>query len=236
MRIDPEAAFDAQHADEYSAPYGPRLLSRRGLLRGLAAGAVFAPGAASASISALMCPPQVGTFGGGNVGGASGEGLLTEDFDYSGEVPDDGPGLRRLKMTNSRTGDTFDRPYVEGGQYVQEALEEFSYFARDWRRNEVKPFDPKTIDIIWKTWRKLDTDRPFNLNSGYRSPATNKSLSGAARQSLHLSAKAADLTHSSRSVAQIHAAAVSVKGGGVGKYTSSGFVHVDSGRVRFWGS
>ena len=32
----------------------------------------------------------------------------------------------------------------------------------------------------------------------------------------------------------LHKAAVSLKGGGVGLYRSSNFIHVDTGRVRYW--
>lgn len=195
----------------------------------------MAPAPARA-ISALMCPPEAGVFAGGANSVGSGSSNFADDIDYSREVPDDGPGLRHLTMTNSRLGERFDRPFVEGGQFVQDALDEFSYFARDWRQDEVKSFDPKTMDIIWKVWRLLDTSDVFNLNSGYRSPRTNASLPGAAKQSMHLYAKAADLTIGSRSVAQVYRAAMSVRGGGVGKYTDSNFVHVDSGRVRTWGS
>lgn len=217
-------------------PIAPRMSRRRLLGLGAgAAGALFAA-PASASISALMCPPQVGSFGGGSSVAAEGGSLMTGDIDYSGVVPDDGPGMRHLKIINAHTGDVFDRPYVVDGSYDQGALEEFARFARDWRQNEWVPFDPKAIDIVWKTWRLLDTSEPFRLNSGYRSPRTNASLPGAARQSLHLQAKACDLSIGSRSVAQVHAAAVSLKAGGVGKYTSSSFVHIDSGRVRYWGS
>ena len=206
--------------------------SRRRFLTLAAAGAIAAPAPARA-ISALMCPPQAGVFAGGATGG--GTPHFAEDIDYSGAVPDDGPGMRRLTMTNRATGERFDRPFVENGQYVQEALDEFSYFARDRRANEVRDFDPNTIEIIWKIWRKLDTSAPFNLNSGYRSPTTNASLPGAAKQSMHLYAKAADLTISNRSVAQVYNAARAVNGGGVGRYTDDNFVHVDSGRVRTWG-
>lgn len=230
--MNPEEIFDDYQQQEAG------LLTRRGLLRGAALGAAMVvPAQARASISALMCPPEAGSFG-GNANGykPGGSGLVGGDEDYSGEVPDDGPGMRHLKMTNWRTGEVFDRPYVENGQYVDEAIDEFSQFARDWRQNEVKPFDPKSIDIVWKIWRKLGISQPFNLNSGYRSPVTNASLPGTAKQSYHMRAKACDISTSSATVRQIHAAAVSLKAGGVGKYTSSGFVHIDSGPVRYWGS
>jgi len=38
------------------------------------------------------------------------------------------------------------------------------------------------------------------------------------------------------SVKQLHAAGRSLQRGGVGLYTASQFVHLDTGRVRHWGS
>jgi uncharacterized protein YcbK (DUF882 family) len=226
---DPELEFDLF---QLKAP----IISRRRLLAvGGAAVGTLASGAANAGISALMCPPQVGSFARGGLADGP-TNLLGGSEDYTGDVPDDGPGMRHLIMTNGRTGERFDRAFVENGEYVSDALQEFSRFARDWRQNESIPFDPKTIDIIWKVWKKLDTTAVFNLNSGYRSPKTNASLNGTAKQSLHLRAKAADLSISGRSVNQIYSAAMSLKAGGVGKYTDSHFVHVDSGRHRTWGS
>jgi len=214
-------------------------LDRRRLI-GLCGGAAVtaAAGPAGAAISALMCPPSVGSFGGSAGPGTSGGtgNLLDGNQDWSGAIPSDGVSERHLKMTNWATGERFDALFVSGGQFVQEAVDQFSRFARDRRTGDVMPFSPLTMDIIWKVWTMLDTSEIFNLNSGYRSPKTNASLSGAAKNSFHMKAMAADISISGRTVNQIHGAAVALKAGGVGKYSSSGFVHVDSGPVRYWGS
>ena len=47
--------------------------------------------------------------------------------------------------------------------------------------------------------------------------------------------KAVDMTLKSRSVSQMARAALSLRAGGVGRYTRSKFVHVDSGPIRDWG-
>jgi uncharacterized protein YcbK (DUF882 family) len=46
---------------------------------------------------------------------------------------------------------------------------------------------------------------------------------------------AVDITMRTRSVAQISRAGLSLGAGGVGKYSRSQFVHLDSGPVRNWG-
>lgn len=151
-----------------------------------------------------------------------------------------GGDIRRLRMTNARTGEKIDTIYWIEGRYVREALKEVNFFFRDWRRNEVKAVDNRTIDIIAATHNLVETSEPFQLLSGYRSPATNRALArrsgGVARNSLHMKAQAADLRLTSRSAAQIARAAVACRAGGVGRYSRSGFTHVDCGAVRSWGS
>lgn len=147
--------------------------------------------------------------------------------------------IRRIKMHNARTGESMDTIYWIEGDYVRDALNEINFFFRDWRRNEVKYIDNRTIDIIAATHNLVDAREPFLLLSGYRSPATNAMLRsrsrGVARNSLHLTGKAADVRLSSRSVGQVASAAASCGAGGVGKYSRSNFVHVDCGEVRSWG-
>ena len=81
--------------------------------------------------------------------------------------------------------------------------------------------------------------RDSMMLSGYRSPKTNamlRSRSGAvARNSLHMSGKAADMRLKSRSVGQMYKAVTSCRAGGVGKYSRSNFVHMDCGPLRTWG-
>ena len=78
----------------------------------------------------------------------------------------------------------------------------------------------------------------FHVISGYRSPASNASLrahsSGVANRSLHMSGKAIDIALPGCKLADLRRAALSLRAGGVGYYPASGFVHVDTGRVRQW--
>ena len=59
-------------------------------------------------------------------------------------------------------------------------------------------------------------------------------LKGAAKDSFHMKAMAADVRLKSRNIGQISGAAFACNGGGVGIYRRSNFVHMDCGPVRSW--
>lgn len=150
-----------------------------------------------------------------------------------------GGDIRRLKMYSGRTGERIDMIYWIEGDYIKDAVDEIHHFMRDWRTNQVKKIDLRTIDIMAASHNILDISEPFLLLSGYRSPKTNAMLrsrsSGVAKNSLHMKGQAADLRLSSRSVSQMARAASACHAGGVGRYSGSNFVHVDCGPVRTWG-
>ncbi|MDW3221449.1 MAG: DUF882 domain-containing protein [Paracoccaceae bacterium] len=150
-----------------------------------------------------------------------------------------GGDIRRVRMYSGRTGERIDMIYWIEGKYVREAVKEINHFMRDWRTDGIKSMDLRTIDIMSAAHNLLDASEPYMLLSGYRSPQTNAMLRsrsrGVAKNSLHVKGQAADLRLSSRSVSQIANAARACKGGGVGKYSRSNFVHMDCGVVRTWG-
>jgi uncharacterized protein YcbK (DUF882 family) len=78
----------------------------------------------------------------------------------------------------------------------------------------------------------------YEVISGYRSPATNAKLqarsNGVAKRSLHMQGKAIDIRLPGTRLTALHSAAKKMKSGGVGLYTSSNFIHIDTGRVRYW--
>ncbi|NAZ36993.1 DUF882 domain-containing protein [Rubellimicrobium sp. CFH 75288] len=148
--------------------------------------------------------------------------------------------IRRIRMYSGRTGERIDTIYWIDGEYVGEAIREISLFMRDWRNGQAVSIDTRAIDIMAATYNLLEVREPYMLLSGYRSPQTNAMLrsqsSGVARNSLHMRGQAADLRLDSRSVNQIARAALACHAGGVGRYSRSGFVHMDCGDVRAWGS
>ena len=85
---------------------------------------------------------------------------------------------------------------------------------------------------------RLDTREPFEVISGYRSPATNATLvsttSGVSPTSLHVVGMAIDIRVPGRPLRAVRDTAMGLRAGGVGYYPDSDFVHVDVGRVRSW--
>jgi uncharacterized protein YcbK (DUF882 family) len=145
---------------------------------------------------------------------------------------------RSLSFYNLHTDESLRLVYFENGKYIPGALHEINFILRDWRQNEVKPIDPALLDLLVGIHNRLETKTPFNIVSGYRSPKTNAMLhfrtEGVAVHSLHLDGKAIDICVPGRSLSNVHRAAMSMFGGGVGYYPRTGFVHVDTGRLRYW--
>ena len=149
--------------------------------------------------------------------------------------------VRTLSVFHTHTGERLKATYCCDGKYEPDALTAINVLLRDFRVNKVKEIDPMLLDLLHELTGTLETDRPIHIISGYRSPETNQMLrerggshTGVASQSLHMVGKAIDLRLPGVKLDDLRAAARSLKLGGVGYYPSSNFVHVDTGRVRYW--
>ena len=111
----------------------------------------------------------------------------------------------------------------------KESLKSHAYL--DWRY---------LLDLLHTIRQETGATQPFNLVSGYRSLQTNAMLAaqteGVARHSMHIEGKAADINLPGRQLSILQRLALALRFGGVGYYPQSGFVHVDTGRVRRWGA
>lgn len=150
------------------------------------------------------------------------------------------PRVRSLSIRSLHTDEQLTATFFRNGRYDPVALDEIDFLLRDWRSGEVHRIDRNLLDILCLLHGRAGGTEPFHLISGYRSPATNAALAaasnGVARRSLHLQGMAADIRLPGCDLATLHRTAVSLEAGGVGLYTRSDFVHVDTGRVRYWGS
>jgi len=145
---------------------------------------------------------------------------------------------RKLAFSNLHTGEHASIEYWAQGSYESGALSEVNHLLRDFRNGEVHPIDPGLLDLLHDLHTRLGSNEPFQVISGYRSPHTNQMLRdaghGTARKSLHMVGKAIDIRLGDRGLTDLHAAAVSLRAGGVGFYPAENFVHVDTGRIRYW--
>ncbi len=145
---------------------------------------------------------------------------------------------RALGLRHLHTGETLSVEYAVGGVYEPAALAAVNRLLRDFRTGDVHPIDPGLLDLLHRVARTLDTRQSFEVISGYRSPTTNAALrrrsEGVAARSLHMVGQAIDIRVGGVPLAALRAAALDVKGGGVGYYPTSNFVHIDTGRLRQW--
>jgi uncharacterized protein YcbK (DUF882 family) len=147
---------------------------------------------------------------------------------------------RSLSFQHTHTGESLSLVYAIGDQYVTAALASVREFLRDFRNGATHAIDPALLDQLHALAAATATRTPFQVISGYRSPATNAMLQkeghGVATASLHLQGQAIDIRLADIALADLHDAALSLRAGGVGYYPSpsSDFVHVDTGSVRRW--
>jgi uncharacterized protein YcbK (DUF882 family) len=147
-------------------------------------------------------------------------------------------GDRTLALYNTHTDEKLKATYVRGNAFDTGALKDINHILRDFRTGDVHPIDVNLLDLLTELHRKTGSKQPFQIISGYRSPKTNSMLnaesSGVAKRSMHLDGKAIDIRLADVNLGTLHETAVAMKRGGVGMYTASNFVHVDTGRVRYW--
>ena len=145
---------------------------------------------------------------------------------------------RALSFYNLHTGERMETVFWSGGSYHPSALSEIDRFMRDFRTGEVRRIDPRLLDLLFLARIRLGSRQPIHLISGYRSPKTNAMLrrhsKGVARHSLHMEGKAADIRIPGVALEHLRRVALSLSAGGVGYYPHLDFVHMDTGRVRWW--
>lgn len=143
-----------------------------------------------------------------------------------------------LHFEHTHTGEALSLTYRVGERYVPAALRAVDRFLRDFRTGEIHSIDPQLLDLLHILARITETHSAFRVISGYRSLATNEMLrrhhSGVARASLHLEGRAIDIRLPDVPLSDLRYAAASLKRGGVGFYPGANFVHIDTGRVRYW--
>jgi len=145
---------------------------------------------------------------------------------------------RTLSFVHTHTGEKLSTRYFDGSAYVPAALGQLNHLLRDFRSGDATSMDAGLFDILWSLQVAADREATFEIISGYRSPATNAMLHrrshGVAEHSQHTLGKAMDIRLTGFDTARLAQYARELRRGGVGYYAASDFVHVDTGRVRYW--
>lgn len=145
---------------------------------------------------------------------------------------------RALAFVHTHTGERARIVYWADGDYVREGLTAVDHVLRDHYSGDVHAIDPRLLDLLHALAGRLGAATPYHVISGYRSPATNAALAarsgGVAGHSLHMAGEAIDVRLPGCALPTLRDAALALRGGGVGYYAASDFVHLDVGRVRRW--
>lgn len=156
------------------------------------------------------------------------------------KIPSSKAAQRKMSFYHLHTGESLETSAYANGDFSVQSLKEVNHLLRDHRTNEVIDMDTQLLSLLGDLQQLLGTSKPFHIISGYRSPKTNNMLSqkstGVAKKSLHMQGKAIDIRIPGVDIKYLHKGALALKGGGVGLYSHSDFVHLDVGRVRCWGS
>ncbi|WP_455209107.1 DUF882 domain-containing protein [Kaarinaea lacus] len=148
------------------------------------------------------------------------------------------PAERQLAFYHLHTGEKLSTTYWAEGDYITQELENLNYLLRDHRSGETQPIDKNLLDLLYILQQSVDKTGAYHIISGYRSPKTNAKLrqqsSGVAKRSLHMQGKAIDVRLPGVELQYLRKAALNLRVGGVGYYPKSNFIHLDTGRPRFW--
>jgi uncharacterized protein YcbK (DUF882 family) len=146
---------------------------------------------------------------------------------------------RRLRLYRPDTKEQADVVYWEKGQLNYAGYYQACQLLRDIHQNQAVQMDTTLFDVLcgvqgW--YRAYGFDSPLLVNSGFRTLKTNNSLlsEGAARNSMHLYGKAADIRMPNVPARHLGQVGLYFRQGGVGFYETRNFVHLDTGRLRVW--
>jgi len=146
------------------------------------------------------------------------------------------PKLRRLRLANANTGETFEGTYRNDNGPIDRVMEELCVFLRDHHCGEQTQMDVGVIDFLADVLDAVG-ETSATILSAYRTAETNAMLArttfGVAEHSQHILGRALDLRVGSKIAVAMNAARA-MQRGGVGWYPHSGFIHIDTGPVRTW--
>lgn len=145
----------------------------------------------------------------------------------------------RLRLYNAHTDERLRVTYRNrSGRYDQGALQDINYLLRCHHSNQVCEMDIQLLEYVNQVEKLVGRGEEIHIYSAYRAPSYNNLLvrlgRGAVPNSLHTIGQAVDLAIPGVRLSKIRRAAMKLQLGGVGYYGRRGFVHLDTGPVRYW--
>jgi uncharacterized protein YcbK (DUF882 family) len=144
--------------------------------------------------------------------------------------------VMRLNLVNRSTGESFEGVFWHHGSYNIGAINQINAVLRDQRAGAAVQIDLPLLDLLERI--QFRVRRPLAVVSAYRTYETNQALRASdpnvAQDSFHIRGQAVDFAVDGLSAAQLAALARQAGAGGIGTYTGSNFVHVDTGPHRAW--
>jgi uncharacterized protein YcbK (DUF882 family) len=152
---------------------------------------------------------------------------------------------RTLTLIRPQSGEKARVLYWRDGEVIDSAYQELCHIMRDVNGKETAPIDPKLFETLWGTQAfvaRYGIEQPLEILSGYRTAKSNMRLIEqgvpAARQSLHIEGKAADIRIANLNSEVLGSLVRSFRQGGVGFYyregPKGGWIHADTGLKRTW--
>ncbi len=152
---------------------------------------------------------------------------------------------RVIDVVRPASGERAKILYWKDGEIIDAAYQDLCHLLRDVNGKETARIDPKLFETLWGTQAfvaRYGIEQPLEILSGYRTPASNQKLREAgvpaARQSLHIEGRAADIRIANLNAEVLGGLVRSFRQGGVGFYyrdgPKGGWIHADTGLKRTW--
>jgi hypothetical protein len=145
------------------------------------------------------------------------------------------PGARPAKLVNLYNFWTKEWLAIDAA--APPPRDTINRFLRDHFTNKPTAMEPRLIDIVVAAAASFHSD-VVDIVSGFRHPKYNlilrKKGHQVARDSQHTHGNAIDFFLPQVTASVLEAWARAQKLGGVGLYPESGFVHMDTGPIRYW--
>jgi uncharacterized protein YcbK (DUF882 family) len=152
---------------------------------------------------------------------------------------------RVIDVVRPASGERAKILYWRDGEIIDSAYQDLCHLLRDVNGKETARIDPKLFETLWGTQAfvaRYGMEQPLEILSGYRTLSSNKKLIEAgvpaARQSLHIEGRAADIRIANLNAEVLGGLVRSFRQGGVGFYyrdgPKGGWIHADTGLKRTW--